>query len=256
MSLFTNRVRVAAIFTTMLTATASAETLNLGSVALRTADADGLGTFVGGVITASSFELPSIVRPNGQSNWNTSESGYAGLFNVNFGSGVAESELESWMQSNFSGMWDVTWSGQQTASLNVAPYYQSISNRGYLQLTAASAMLFENIRANGLTGSFTFDLAQPGSPIDQRDAYIIGDPNTFVSISGTSFTMNISNALSSNAQLILSNSSTFDNIGFGMGLHSATIRTVSDTVYGLNIVPAPGAMALLGLAGLAGRRRR
>jgi MYXO-CTERM domain-containing protein len=31
---------------------------------------------------------------------------------------------------------------------------------------------------------------------------------------------------------------------------------LAETVYGTGIVPAPGAIALLGLAGLTGRRRR
>lgn len=253
---FTTVTSSIVLASTAIATSASAETLGIRTAAIRSADASGLGTFVGGVVQASSFELPSIVRPNGQSNWNTAEQGFAGLFNMNFGSGVAESELEGWMQSNVYGMWEVTWNGQASASLNVGPYYQSISSRGYLELTSASASLFENIRSNGLTGAFTFDLAQPGSPLDDRTAFIVGSPESFVTISGTSFTMNISSALSSTANLILSNSSIVGNIGFGAGLHSASITTTADTVYGLNIVPAPGALALLGLAGLAGRRRR
>jgi len=43
--------------------------------------------------------------------------------------------------------------------------------------------------------------------------------------------------------------------GYGAGGTSGT-WTGTITLLGVNAVPAPGAMALLGLAGLAGRRRR
>jgi hypothetical protein len=44
-------------------------------------------------------------------------------------------------------------------------------------------------------------------------------------------------------------------IGFNDGVAGSAVQFATST-FGIGVVPAPGAIALLGLAGLAGRRRR
>jgi hypothetical protein len=246
----------ALLATTAVCQSASAEYLSIRSDAVRTADSSGFTGYIGGVINASSQSLPSITRANGSSDWTFSDQSFAGLMNFAPASGVDEGALENWMQSHLSGMWEVSWGGGLTNFVNMAPYYTPVASRGYLELTTASIELFEEIKAGGLTGTFTFELAQPGSPLDDRSAYIAGQPLSLSQIVGTSFEMTIESALSQNDTLSL-RSGRIDSSVFGLALeHNLSVETVATTIYGHSFIPAPGALALLGLASLVGRRRR
>jgi MYXO-CTERM domain-containing protein len=135
----------------------------------------------------------------------------------------------------------------------------------YLELTQSSIAQFNNICANGLTGTFTFnttqDVVQAG--LYTASMFLSGSNGAVFSptvLSGNTLTVNITSAMSANAGLYLLGS-TRDNVVFQETTNypypgDARYNYGATTVYISAPVPAPGALALLALAGAAGGRRR
>jgi hypothetical protein len=75
-----------------------------------------------------------------------------------------------------------------------------------------------------------------------------------VDINGSSVTVNVKSALDATAMLTLS--TTEETVIVQGPEWQVQNFEVTNSYYGFAVVPAPGAIALLGLAGLANRRRR
>lgn len=258
---------VAALFTTV----ASADQINITSWVSRVGTASGLAdeytrAYVQSESRYGTDTLSSVTRPNDSSTWDgstqtTRSLAYSGPFD---GASVG-----SWMSSNFSGDWDVSWNAGGTESFNTAPYYQSVTGRTYLELTSGSANDFQSILDNGSTGTFTFNLTQEWYTEGQVRAYIstegdmAGDPASqtvdLTYIDGSSFSLDIDTALASDARLVLQYQSGAFLQTFGSG-YSAYMTTFAETVYGTAgstpAVPGPAAAAVLAGLGAARRRRR
>jgi hypothetical protein len=218
------------------------------------------------------------IRPNGEQSWQSS-SPFGGLAQSvgTVNSLLSSASIDSWSASNFTGVWQYGQNGVANQTFDTTSTMSNwASNTGVFQqrfvgLTASSAAQFESIRSQGLTGTFTFELDAPvtqwnsttvisGLPNPQifvdYSANItngMNAPYQILNINGSSFSVSITSALASNSMLKISQVIKYEWISLE---YNQKVVVLNDTMYGAPI-PAPGAIALLGLAGLArGRRRR
>ena len=223
----------------------------------------------GDVSFGSGGTLLSATRPNGQTNWPQQY----GSWQVSTPQGppLTGAQIDSWMDSNSRGTFSCTWSvgvgatypGTYQTSGDFAPYYVAPTARTYLQLTQSSIAQFNDIIANGLTGTFTFNTTQD---INQAGfvgaSFFISGPtaafSNYVS-SGNTLTVTIESALSTYSSLLLFGGTSQASFQASTNYpfpETARYNSISNTLYQAAPVPAPGALALLGLAGLSGGRRR
>ena len=223
----------------------------------------------GDVSFGSGGTLLSATRPNGATNWPQQY----GSWQVRTPQGppLTGAEIDSWMDSNSRGTFSCTWSvgvgatypGTYQTSGDFAPYYVAPTARTYLQLTQSSIAQFNDICANGLTGTFTFNTTQD---INQAGfvgaSFFISGPtaafSNYVS-SGNTLTVTIQSALSTYSSLLLFGGTSQASFQASTNYpfpETARYNSASNTLYQAAPVPAPGALALLGLAGLSGGRRR
>lgn len=222
----------------------------------------------GGVTFGAGGTLLSATRPNGETNWPQQY----GSWSVRTPQGLplTGAQIDSWMDSNSRGTFSCTWStsggtypGTYQTSGDFAPYYIAPTARTYLQLTQSSIAQFNDICANGLTGTFTFNTTQD---INQAGfvgaSFSISGPtaafSNYVS-SGNTLTVTIESALSTYSRLRLSGGTSSASFQASTNYpfpETAFYNSDSTTQYQAAPVPAPGALALLALAGAAGGRRR
>ena len=238
---------------------------------IREATAAGLteNYWQGSVSFGTGGTLLSATRPNGETNWPQQ----FGSWQVSTPQGppLTGAEIDSWMYSNSRGTFSCTWSigvgatypGTYQTSGDFAPYYVAPTARTYLQLTQSSIAQFNDIIANGLTGTFTFNTTQD---INQAGfvgaSFFISGPtaafSNYVS-SGNTLTVTIQSALSTYSSLLLFGGTSQASFQASTNYpfpETARYNSASNTLYQAAPVPAPGALALLGLAGLSGGRRR
>lgn len=236
----------------------------------REATAGGLtdNYWVGSVSFGTGGTLLSATRPNGETNWPLQ----GGRWQVSTPEGppLTGAQIDSWMDSNSRGTFSCTWSvdvgtypGTYQTSGDFAPYYVAPTARTYLQLTQSSIAQFNDICANGLTGTFTFNTTQDISQAGFVSANfsIRGSTSTFSNTvsSGNTLTVTIQSALSTYSMLLLTggtSQASFQATNNYPFPETARYNSSSTTQYQAAPVPAPGALALLGLAGLSGGRRR
>ena len=245
----------------------------------RLATAAGLtdNYFRGQVGFGAGATLLSATRPNGQSDW-PQQFGSAWSVRMPQGPGFpmyyTGAEIDSWMDSNARGTFSCTWSidvgtfpGTYQSSMDTTPYYVAPTAMRYLELTQSSIALFNDIVANGRTGTFTFNTTQnvftpPGHFAGAANLTLSGagaSVNSSTVTSGNAFTVNIASALSANTRLTVQ--VTPGEVGFQEITNypfggTARYNYNASTMYIAEPVPAPGALALLALAGAAGGRRR
>lgn len=169
-----------------------------------------------------------------------------------------ESQVDSFMGPLTNGTWSADLGGG-AFSFDTTSVYRTAAQRNYLTLTSASVALWNNIAATNATGSFTFELTQSAGSLGLSGgiglAYIPVGSNYIVATFGansTSFTVNITEAVGQNPWLYLEVHTPKTTLN---SQYNVWYETESVTAIG-GAVPAPGAIALLGLAGIAGRRRR
>jgi MYXO-CTERM domain-containing protein len=216
-------------------------------------------------------QILSATRPNGQTNWPQQFGSWQITTPQGPGPGLTGAEIDTWMDSNSRGTFSCTWStsggtypGTYQTSGDFAPYYVAPTARTYLELTQSSITQFNEICAYGLTGTFTFTTTQSIGQAGFAGARLfmagstgaVFGPDVY---SGNSFTVNIQSALSTNS--ILQISGTTSGVAFQASTNypfpeTAYYNSSSTTQYQSAPVPAPGALALLALAGAAGSRRR
>jgi MYXO-CTERM domain-containing protein len=246
----------------------------------RLATAAGLtdNYLTGQVGFGSGGTLISATRPNGQSNWSPFSSSTRYQISTPQGPGfpafLTGAEIDSWMDSNARGTFSSTWTidggtypGTYQSSMDTSPYYVAPTAMTYMELTQSSIALFNDIVANGRTGTFTFNTTQdfvnpagqsPGAANIQVSSgfYSVYSPSVS---SGNTFTVNIASVLSAGARLSVNR--TGGQVGFPEITNYPFVGTArynynTSTMYTVSPVPAPGALALLALAGAAGGRRR
>jgi hypothetical protein len=211
----------------------------------------------------------SAVRPNGGNDWPFTQtySGYqqGTLLSTFIGIGapgtapIGLGELDSWMNSNYRGTWNYQWNGADASSFDTTPYYSVPSSINFVSLTPESVALFNTIRSQGLTGQFTFSINQSvttgmtSSGLSLSTQIRLGN-GPAVDINGSSVTLNVASPLAATATLTLS---TFNEMFRVQGpVWQVQIFEKTASIYGSAVVPAPGAFAMFGLAGIAARRRR
>jgi len=169
-----------------------------------------------------------------------------------------ESQVDSFLGPLTNGTASADF-GNGAYSFDTTSVYRTAAQRNYLTLTSASVALWNNIAATNATGSFTFELTQSAGLLGlgalNGVAYIPVGSNYIVATFGantTSFTLNITEAVGQNPWLYVraNTPQTILNSQFNTKYETLSVTAISGAV------PAPGAIALLGLAGLAGRRRR
>jgi MYXO-CTERM domain-containing protein len=250
----------------MTAGAAQAEEIIVYSTFSRIGTATGVGEVFGaGVSTRVSGVPSSLVRPNGSSTWDFNfEIGEFRQCGVTAPIGLGDAGYKAWMADQAVGAWQVSWAGLPNPdwTFDTSTNFVSADEREYLSLTAASSNLFDQIKTQGLVGTFTFHLTAPYIDQDGRsaEAGIVGGDG--VLLNGSSFQLTITEALQSWQNLTLSFHYGIDTV-IATGAESGGTSAIfgnnyffANTVYGVGAVPAPGAAALLGLAGLAGRRRR
>lgn len=211
----------------------------------------------------------SAVRPNGGNDWpfTQSYSGYQQVTNLAKYIGIGPSglapislgELDSWMNSNYRGTWNYQWNGADASSFDTTPYYSAPSSLNFVSLTPESVALFYAIRSQGLTGQFTFSIDQSVTSGQSSTGFNFGTRIKLgnapaVYINGSSVTVDVTSPLAATATLILNTSNETVRVQ-GPVWQVQNLQSTS-SMYGTAAVPAPGAFAMLGLAGIAARRRR
>jgi hypothetical protein len=269
-----SRLSFAVLGALVVSASAGAELITTYNSFQRYGVAGGVGAIRSAAISTSVDVFPggtvSVTRPNGSNSW-TDVSGSAERRRFYLGNNTASSDADyvNWMQSNQVGNWQFSFdygNGAMNHSWDSAPHYLPESDRNYLALTASSATLVDQIRLQGLTGTFTFHLAAPISGVSSSyaDVFFGGQRATlFNGPSGpvSSFTLTFNSAISTSSFMrmtysAVTNESILATTGFGGAQMRVQSGFFNETVYGIEPVPAPGAIALFGLVGLAGRRRR
>ena len=219
----------------------------------RAGDSNGLGGVVSNIVF-SDVERDDVTRPNGQSNWDLFGGtgprsqlrlvhGPSGWNGSTIGTPYADvAGAAAWNDSNAKGLWNY---GSYT--IDTISAFVSQLDMVFPELTADSANLFMSIRNGGLTGNFTFNLKQ--AAVANQEWFLGGPAGGPGSISGqfavgdTSFNVTIATAIS--AEFLM-------QLGYERTV-AGVITQMSGVAYG---VPAPGALAVLALAGLRGARRR
>jgi MYXO-CTERM domain-containing protein len=246
---------------------ASIHAINMNAQSNRVMDENGgvVGYFGSCQVAGSSPEIGSglfAVRPNGGNDWTFSQP--TGRFtNIGIGpSGLAPislGELDSWMTSNYAGTWNFNWSGADPSSFDTTPYYSVPSSIDFVSLTPESLALFYAIRSQGLTGQFTFSIdrsvksGETSSGLSRSTSIKIGN-GPRVDINGSSVTLDVTSPLAATAVMALSTWNETVKVRGPVW----QVQNFEDTnsYYGFAVVPAPGAFAMFGLAGIAARRRR
>lgn len=167
-----------------------------------------------------------------------------------------ESQVDAFMGPLANGIWSADL-GTGAFSFDTTSVYQTAAQRNYLTLTSASVALWNNIAATNATGLFTFELTQSAASLGFADAtaYLLGGSSPFfasIAANSTSFTMNITGSVGQDPWLYLEAGTAYTTLE---SQYDVRYGTQSITAIG-GAIPAPGAIALLGLAGIAGRRRR
>lgn len=287
-----SRFKAAAIMmATLCTSTAVADEFVASSQFVREGTVSGLG----GVITnltgydwnyeTSNVTPTSITRPTGSSTWDYTfdlgpTSGFRGTalgpMASQGGAPFADvAAAAAWADSNAKGVWSVehdgsNWTFDTTSGgqAGFEPGYVNVLDRDYYELTAASAQQFLDIRAQGLTGSFTFNLtsaaADPNYIPNVWYSLSSGGTSFFdagqISLGSSSFTVDITTALAADATLELSkgnNAQWYNPAAGGMDFILAMqSRTLYGYSYSTPAVPGVGGIAAIAGLGLAGRRRR
>ncbi len=269
-----NSARTAVLAAACLVAL-SAQSATAADVALfkqwRTRAVDSSGAVLGYVANISHRQGQSpaspiaATRPNGQQTWSSSSDSE---LQASFALTSSVSAMNTWCEDNFKGVWQYGQGGTATRTFDTTPYYAMQASQEYVSLTADSINLFNTIRSQGLTGTFTFNLTQqaPNSYYTNPDFSMVGHsckaliagetgaPYEILEITGSSFTVDITSALGANAMMIIDNNLQWQYLSIET---SHTVLFQNRSIFGLpSAIPAPGAIALLGLAGLTGRRRR
>ena len=272
----------------LCTSTAIADHINVYSHFVREGTVGGLGgvlennAFYSWNYEASNVVPTSITRPTGSSTWDSTWDAGPILGFSQFAQGPAASQggapfadvatAAAWADSNVKGVWGVDHNGSNwtfdTTSGGQPGFedgYVNVLDRDYYELTAASAQQFLDIRAQGLTGNFTFDLTSAAADLNnvrfslnsENTGFFAGDR---ISMGSSSFTVNITTALAADATLELSfgTSALWYNpapgiFSVGLGMQSRTLYGYS---YSITAVPGVGGIAAVAGLGLAGRRRR
>jgi autotransporter-associated beta strand protein len=227
----------------------------------RHADSSGLNGVLSNMINANQLPgtpVTSVTRANGESTW-ASTGGYIvhgpAAFNGSPTLGPLFTDVaaaSAWNDANGRGQWTAVVNGT-SRTFDTTSAWVSPASRYFAQLTAASADQYLNIVNNGLTGTFTFDLTQAWTG---AGSWILSGPTSNFAGSGqinagaTSITVQINAALANDCLFQLA------SMSYTQLTSDVTMTQIAGTAYGNFTVPAPGAIALLGLAGLAGRRRR
>lgn len=247
----------------LVSTAAHAATATASTFIARYQDANGLTNLYGGGSV-------SVNHPAGTTFTNASATPWQNTFtqpgsgsvssNMSLGS-PAETYSESYVDSWIGGYGNGTWSGNLgngTFQFDTTPYYKTAAQRNYLTLTASSVALWNNIVATSATGNFTFELTQSLSSLgfESGNAFTNIGQVEMLDLNSTTFTVNFTQINNSPIPAFLYIAATEQ----GSTVYSAngdlvTYQNATGTIIG-GAVPAPGAIALLGLAGLAGRRRR
>jgi MYXO-CTERM domain-containing protein len=253
----------------------------IGDIDMRT-DVTRLATAAGltdnystGSVKFAGDQLISATRPNGQSDWGPLST--SSLYQIATAQGpgsLTGAEIDSWMESNARGWFSATWRqdtgpwpGTYQTSADYSSFYVAPTAMTYMELTQSSIALFNDIIANGRTGTFTFNTTQnvvTPAGYYQAGANIMlsGGVNAVSSPtmrSGNAFTVNIASALSANTLLTITATpgvKAFQPISNYAIANNARYSYNASTLYSAAPVPTPGALALLALAGAAGGRRR
>ena len=173
---------------------------------------------------------------------------------------LSESEVDSFLNTHSRGLWTAN-TGTSTFQFDTTSVLKSAAQRNYLTLTASSVALWENIVATNAVGTFTFELTQSLGSLGFAWGNAAANGSNvsfhFFDLVSTSFSLTVSAATDPSqraTELFLAGSTAASTLYSANG-NVATYGESSITIVG-GAVPAPGAIALLGLAGLAGRRRR
>ncbi|MFM1868299.1 MAG: hypothetical protein RL591_1707 [Planctomycetota bacterium] len=231
----------------------------------RHADSSGLnGVLSNFIVAGAGSEAPvgTVTRPNGESNWTAAGFNLRTFGPAAFNGSPTLNPLytdiaaaSAWNDANGRGQWTAVVNGT-SRTFDTTSAWISPASRYFAQLTAASADQYLNIVNNGLTGTFTFDLTQAWT--GSGNWFLSGATSSFagsgaINAGATSITVQINAALASDTLFQLASQS------FTQLTSDVTMNQTVGTAYGNFTVPAPGAIALFsltGLAGLAGRRRR
>ena len=271
-------VAAAFVASACLAAGAEAATITMVSDTARWADATGFSGWMGASAQLYSNATPTLpmtaTRPNGQSSWDRNWSDNIVAYGPGWGfdptmqRGVplanrpTASEVNNWSRDNFRGSWTIGWEGS-VLGIDTTPAFVASNSRTYAQLSSGSIAAFLAARAHGTTGTLHLDLAQTVESYGALVANVllysptsIGADYTTATQIGTGSSLGdfqIGSPLAADTVIRITLATVTSST---VGDHTVRIEMDASTWYGGLAAPAPGALALLGIAGLGARRRR
>lgn len=175
---------------------------------------------------------------------------------ADFTNGFTAAEIDAWLDPRVRGSWTMVGKDGTSEWFDTTPQYRSAAERSYGVLTASSQALWNQIVAERTSGTFTFEMVQTVAELgcSAVQLQILG-ASTATILSGRSFTVTVDGEAASAGGLLLLS---------GFGVRGPVIGSLGTpvgvdegfmTIYS-TAIPAPGGLAVLGLAGLRSRRRR
>lgn len=222
----------------------------------RFADASGLlDRYAGAGLSQIGFIEPiaTVTRPDGSTMWQ--QSFFAGL-----DANLSASQVDDWLSSRARGTWTISYEDGSTETFDTTPLWTPASERTYGILTASSVALWESIVAQQLSGTFTFEMTQTVQELGCNGVQILvggGLGGVGAITSGRTFTVNVDGVGAAQGGFLSLGGFGITGTVTGTAGYPVSWDSGFYTIYTAPI-PAPGAAALLALAGLAvgGRRRR
>ena len=264
-------VAIAAPFAAGSAATAELNRANITLTSNRVHGAGGLLDLYGYVAAQANFDGPptpyapgrfidnsmtSWMFPRGPDNPGGSSFrlGYDGSFAlVDPFSGA---EANAWMLAFGTGTWSADLGAGPIEFTLPSAAYAAPSERAYAELTTASFQLWRDIVSQGLTGTFTLEMTRTVEEMGASSVEFIGAAQGIAATnSGRFLSLQVSAQTDWSMPLMISVNRTA-SVAFQDSGNQFLYWERSNTMLVPDAVPAPGAIALLGLAGAVGLRRR
>lgn len=248
------RISAAAAIAIAVAITPSADAGVVRTQVARFADASGLlDRYAGAGLSRIGFDEPivSVVRPDGIDMWQ--ESTFGGL-DANF----TASQMDDWLSSRARGTWTISYEDGSSETFDTTPLWTPAADRVYGMLTASSVALWESIATQQLSGTFTFEMVQSVEELGCNGVQLLvggGLGGVDGITTGRTFTVSIDGTGAAQGGFLSLNGFGVTGTVTGTGGYPVIWDSGFYTIYNAPI-PAPGALALLGLALAPMRRSR
>lgn len=220
----------------------------------RFADASGLlDRYAGAGLSQIGFIEPiaSVARPDGS--MMSQESIFGGL-----AADFTASQMDAWLSSRARGTWTISYEDGSTETFDTTALWTPTAERTYGMLTASSVALWDSIVTQQLSGTFTFEMTQSVEELGCNGVQLLvggGLGGVSSIVTGRTFTVNVNGIGAAKGGYLSLGGFGIAGSVTGTGGYPVNWDEGFYTIYTAP-VPAPGAIALMALAGIGGTSLR